>query len=63
MTQYLIFPIPFPARAARHYDERGLAALVLWISVVNVFRRDNGATRQVPGQRLPRVTGNSGIEK
>lgn len=39
--------------AARHYDERGLAALVLWISVVNVFNRVNVATRQVPGEWLP----------
>jgi alkylhydroperoxidase family enzyme len=35
--------------AARHYDERQLAALVLWIATVNVFNRVNVATRQVPG--------------
>jgi AhpD family alkylhydroperoxidase len=39
--------------AARHYDERGLAALVLWISVVNVFNRVNVSTRQIPGEWLP----------
>ncbi len=36
--------------AARHYDEPALAALVLWIAVVNVFNRVNVATRQVPGR-------------
>jgi AhpD family alkylhydroperoxidase len=48
--------------AARHYDERGLAALLLWISVVNVFNRVNVATRQVPGEwdtrPQPQPTGN-----
>jgi AhpD family alkylhydroperoxidase len=36
--------------AVRHYDERALAALVLWIATVNVFNRVNVATRQVPGE-------------
>lgn len=36
--------------AARHYDEKGMAALVLWIATVNVFNRVNVATRQVPGE-------------
>ncbi|MBV9817803.1 MAG: carboxymuconolactone decarboxylase family protein [Solirubrobacterales bacterium] len=36
--------------AARHYDEKALAALVLWIAQVNVFNRVNVSTRQVPGQ-------------
>lgn len=35
--------------AARHYDEKGLAALLLAISVTNVFNRINVATRQVAG--------------
>jgi AhpD family alkylhydroperoxidase len=35
--------------AAKHYDEKGLAALVLKISVTNVFNRLNRVTRQVPG--------------
>ncbi len=35
--------------AARHYDERGLAALVLMIATSNVFNRLNVATRQVAG--------------
>ena len=35
--------------AARHYDERGLAALLLMIAVANVFNRLNVSTRQVAG--------------
>ena len=35
--------------AARHYDERGLAALVLSIAVTNMFNRLNATTRQVAG--------------
>ncbi len=35
--------------AARHYDERGLAAPVLMIATTNVFNRLNVATRQVAG--------------
>jgi AhpD family alkylhydroperoxidase len=36
--------------AARHYDERGLAALVLSIATTNVWNRLNVATRQVAGE-------------
>jgi AhpD family alkylhydroperoxidase len=39
------------AAAARHYDEPALAALVLHISVVNLYNRVNVATRQVAGQK------------
>ena len=35
--------------AARHYDQRALAALVLAIATTNVFNRLNVATRQVAG--------------
>jgi AhpD family alkylhydroperoxidase len=35
--------------AARHYDERQLAALVLWIATTNVFNRINVSTRQPAG--------------
>ena len=35
--------------AARHYDERGLAALVLSIALINTFNRLNVATRQIVG--------------
>src|SRR5262245_14563807 len=36
--------------AARHYDEQALAALLLAISVINVWNRLNVATRQVAGE-------------
>jgi AhpD family alkylhydroperoxidase len=35
--------------AAAHYDEQGLAALVLMIAVTNLFNRLNAVTRQVAG--------------
>ena len=35
--------------AARHYDERELAALVLAIASINVWNRLNVATRQIAG--------------
>src|SRR5690348_16846988 len=35
--------------AARHYDERGLAALILMIATTNLFNRLNATTRQVAG--------------
>jgi len=35
--------------AAKHYDERALAALLLAISAINVWNRLNVATRQVAG--------------
>ncbi|TAN25975.1 MAG: carboxymuconolactone decarboxylase family protein [Actinomycetota bacterium] len=36
--------------AARHYDERQLAALVLWIATTNLFNRINVTVRQSAGQ-------------
>lgn len=36
-------------RAARHYDEQALAALVLYIGTTNLYNRLNVTTRQVPG--------------
>ncbi|HUB80085.1 MAG TPA: carboxymuconolactone decarboxylase family protein [Bryobacteraceae bacterium] len=36
--------------AARHYDEQGLAGLLLAISTINVWNRLNVATRQVAGE-------------
>lgn len=45
---------PVPAevwdQAARHFDEQQLAALLLTISMVNLWNRLNVATRQVAGQ-------------
>jgi AhpD family alkylhydroperoxidase len=35
--------------AAAHFDERGLAALILMIGVTNLFNRLNATTRQVAG--------------
>jgi AhpD family alkylhydroperoxidase len=35
--------------AARHFDEQGMASLVLKITVTNVFNRLNRVTRQVAG--------------
>jgi AhpD family alkylhydroperoxidase len=46
-------PDPVPdaiwAEAARHYDERALAALLIEIAAINVWNRLNVATRQVAG--------------
>ena len=36
--------------AARHYDEKKLAALVLAIATINIWNRLNVATRQVAGE-------------
>ena len=36
--------------AARHYDEKGLAALVFSIAMINTWNRINVTTRQVAGQ-------------
>lgn len=37
--------------ASRHYDEKGLAALLLMIGVTNLFNRLNAPTKQVAGNR------------
>jgi AhpD family alkylhydroperoxidase len=37
------------AAAAAHYDEPGLAAIVLMIALTNLFNRLNATTRQVAG--------------
>jgi AhpD family alkylhydroperoxidase len=34
---------------AKHYDERALSGLVLWIATTNLFNRVNVATRQIAG--------------
>lgn len=39
--------------AARHYDERALAALILAIAMVNVFNRINVTIRQKAGVEMP----------
>ena len=47
-------PNPVPdeiwKEAARHYDERALAGLVIAIATINVWNRLNAATRQVAGE-------------
>jgi AhpD family alkylhydroperoxidase len=35
--------------ATRHYDEKGLAALILMIATTNIYNRLNVSTRQVAG--------------
>jgi len=46
-------PDPVPdeiwQEAARHYDEAGLASLIITIASINVWNRFNVATRQVSG--------------
>jgi alkylhydroperoxidase family enzyme len=37
------------AEASRHYNEKELAALILWIATTNVFNRLNVTTRQPVG--------------
>jgi AhpD family alkylhydroperoxidase len=50
-------PDPVPdeiwKEAARHYDEREMATLMLAISIVNVWNRFNVATAQVAGEWKP----------
>ena len=47
-------PDPVPddiwEQAARHYDEKQLAALVVSIAVINVWNRLNVTTRQIAGE-------------
>ena len=52
--------------AARHYDERQLAALVLWIATTNVFNRMNVTTKQpagVGGDQASRRTSEPRIDR
>lgn len=57
VTRLADVPDPVPDaiwdEAARHYDEAGLAALLIAISAINVWNRFNVATRQVAGQWMP----------
>jgi AhpD family alkylhydroperoxidase len=39
------------SEAARHYDEKGLAALILAIAGINVWNRLNAAVGQIAGER------------
>jgi AhpD family alkylhydroperoxidase len=46
-------PDPVPdelwEEVSRHYDEKGLAAIILMIATTNLFNRVNATTRQVAG--------------
>jgi AhpD family alkylhydroperoxidase len=57
LTRIADHPDPVPDEiwneAARHYDERGLASLLIAIGVINVWNRFNVATRQVAFGKLP----------
>lgn len=50
-------PNPVPdeiwEEATRHYEERGLAALILAIATTNVFNRMNVTIRQAAGAEIP----------
>jgi AhpD family alkylhydroperoxidase len=48
--------------AARHYDERALAALILGIAAINVWNRLNVATRQVAGDWLKSAEARQWVE-
>jgi AhpD family alkylhydroperoxidase len=49
--------------AARHYDERALAGLMLGIATINVWNRLNVATRQVAGQWIKSAAAQEWMEK
>ena len=49
--------------AARHYDERGLAALILYIATTNAWNRINVATRQVAGEWASSAEARTAAEK
>ena len=57
VTQLNDRPDPVPDEiwkgAAKHYDERGLASLLVAIGTINVWNRLNVATKQVAFGRIP----------
>lgn len=64
VTRLADHPDPVPeavwAEAARHYDEKGLAALLIMIAATNVWNRLNAATRQVAGEWAKSHAGKAG---
>jgi AhpD family alkylhydroperoxidase len=50
------------AEAARHYDEKALAALLLHIALINVWNRSNVSTRQVAGEWLKSADAKKWVE-
>jgi len=59
-------PDPVPddvwAEAARHYDEKALAALLLNIALINVWNRLNVPTRQVAGDWMKSPEARKAVE-
>ena len=55
VTRFSDQPNPVPDEiwneAARYYDEKGLAALLIAIAAINVWNRFNVTTRQIAGYR------------
>jgi AhpD family alkylhydroperoxidase len=49
--------------AARHYNERALAGLVLAIATINVWNRLNVSTRQIAGEWLKSAEARQWVEK
>jgi AhpD family alkylhydroperoxidase len=48
--------------AARHYDQKALAGLILGIATINVWNRLNAATRQVAGEWMKSAEANKWLE-
>jgi len=48
--------------AARHYGERGLAALILAIALTNVYNRLNVSTKQIAGEWAKSTAGKAWAE-
>jgi alkylhydroperoxidase family enzyme len=57
-------PIPDDVwdEAARHYDEAQLAALLITISVINIWNRLNVPTRQVAGEWMKSAEARAWVE-
>jgi AhpD family alkylhydroperoxidase len=49
--------------AARHYDERALAGVLLAIATINMWNRLNASTRQIAGEWLKSTEARDWVEK
>jgi alkylhydroperoxidase family enzyme len=49
--------------AARHFDERALATLVLKIGIINIWNRLNVTTRQVAGEWIKSPDGEAVLNR
>jgi AhpD family alkylhydroperoxidase len=67
LTRIADAPDPVPDalwnEVARHYDEKGLASLILTISSINVWNRLNVATRQIAGEWMKSPEARAWAEK